>query len=90
MPIVTAATPATDAITESLPDVRYTPEHLIDLGERWVLRVGMSGRGRISGAQTNQTWGFVYGLSSRGRIARQDIYLTWDHTLAAVGLHKSR
>jgi hypothetical protein len=80
----------TDAITESLPDVRYTPEHLIDLGDRWVLRLVVSGSGRASGAQTRQTWGFVYRLSSRGRIARQDCYLRWEQTLAAAGLGDGR
>jgi hypothetical protein len=75
-----------DAIEEALPDIRYTPEHLIDLGDRWVLRLGMSGSGRTSGVRTNQTWGSVYRVSSRGRIARQDIYLTWEETLAAAGL----
>jgi SnoaL-like protein len=80
----------TDAIKDYLPDVRYTPEHVIDLGDRWVLRLGMSGSGRTSGVRTNQQWGSVYQLSSRGRIARQDIYLRWEPTLAAAGLRENR
>ena len=74
------------AIEETLPDVRYTPDHLIDLGDRWVVRLQMSGSGRASGAYASQTWGSVYQLSSRGRVARQVIYLTWEQTLAAAGL----
>ena len=80
----------TDTVKESLPDVRYGPEHLIDLGERWVVRLGMSGSGRTSGVRTNQTWGSIYHVSPRGRIARQEIYWTWEETLAAAGLHEDR
>ena len=63
-----------------------TPEHLIDLGDRWILRVAFSGTGRASGVPTHQTWGFVYQTSSRGRIARQDMHGTWEEALAAAGL----
>ena len=76
----------TDDVKEFIPDVRYTPEHLIDLGDRWVLRLRMSGSGRRSSAETSQTWGSVYQVSAGGRVARQDMYLTWEGTLAAVGL----
>ena len=80
----------TDAVKEPLPDIRWVPEHLIDLGDRWVVRLGMSGTGRTSGVPTHQTWGSVYHVSSRGRIARQDIHWTWEETLAAAGLHGDR
>jgi hypothetical protein len=79
----------TDAIREPLPDVRYTAQRLIDLGDRWVLRLEMSGSGRTSGVPTSQTFGSVYQVSPRGRIARQDLYWTWDETLAAVGLRET-
>ena len=79
-----------DAVEEVLPDVRWTPQHLIDLGGRWVVRHDMSGSGRSSGARTHQTWGSVYLLSPRGRIARQDIYWTWEQALAAAGLREGR
>jgi hypothetical protein len=65
------------------------PEHLVDLGDRWVIRARLSGSGRSSGARTNQTWGSVYQVSSRGRIARQDIYWSWEETLAAAGMDGS-
>lgn len=79
-----------EAVKEDLPDVRWTPEHLIDVGDRWVLRLGMSGSGRTSGVPTHQTWGSVYHVSSRARVARQDIYWTWGETLAAAGLREGR
>ncbi len=76
----------TDAVREVLPDVRYRPERLIDLGDRWVVLLQMSGTGRTSGVPTHRPWGSVYHLSPRGRIARQEMYLTWEETLAAAGL----
>lgn len=75
-----------DAWRKELPDIRWDPERLIDLGDRWILQAQMSGRGRSSGARTNRTWGCIYHLSSRGRIARQTIYWTWEEALAAAGL----
>jgi hypothetical protein len=79
---------ATDDVKEFLPDVRYTPEHLIDLGDRWVLRLDMSGSGRSSGVETSRTWGSIYHASARGRVARQDMYLSWQETLASAGLRE--
>jgi hypothetical protein len=76
------------AINEYLPDVRYVPDRLIDLGNRWLLRLDMSAGGKSSGAQTHQTVGFVYEVSPRGRIARQDAYWTWEDALAAAGLRE--
>ena len=78
------------AVREPLPDLHWVPEHLIDLGDRWVLRLRMFGTGRVSRVPTHQTWGSVYHVSLRGRIARQDIYWTWEETLAAAGLHGDR
>jgi hypothetical protein len=76
-----------EAMREPLPDSRWTPGHLIDLGDRWVVRLHAVGSGRVSGVPTEQTWGSVYHVSRRGRIARQEIYMTWADALAAVGLH---
>jgi hypothetical protein len=81
---------AIDAVREPYLELRYTPEHLIDLGDRWVVRLGMSGTGQVSGVSTHQSWGSVYHLSSRGRVARQDMYWTWEETLAAAGLDGGR
>ena len=77
---------ATFAIRDEVPDARWVPEHLLDLGDRWILRAQLSGSGRSSGVRTNQTWGSVYYVSARGRIARQDIYWSWEATLTAAGL----
>ncbi len=79
-----------EAVAEELPDVRWAPEHLIDLGDRLVLRAKMTGSGRTSGARTQQTWGSIYHLSPGGRVARQDVLWTWEQTLAAAGLREGR
>lgn len=75
-----------DAVADPLPDVRWSPELLIDLGDRLVVRLGMSATGRASGAPAHQTWGSVYHLSARGRIARQEMHWTWEETLASADL----
>lgn len=79
---------AIDALMEPFLELRWKAEHLIDLGDRWVLRARFSGSGRTSGVATDQVWGAIFRLSSRGRIARQDNYWTWDETLAAAGLDR--
>jgi hypothetical protein len=79
-----------DTFTEPISDVRWVPEHVIDLGDRWVLRLGMSGTGRRSGVPTHETWGTVYHMSPRGRIARQDFHWTWEDALAATGAYVGR
>ena len=79
-----------DAAEEPFADVRWEPDRLIDLGDRWVVRLRMSGSGRSSGAHLQQTWGSVYHLSSRGRVTRQDVYWTWEETLTAAGLREDR
>ena len=75
-----------DAGREVFLDLQLTPEHLVDLGDRWVLRLRTFGTGDASGVPTNQAWGCVYHLSSRGRIARQDFHWSWEDALAAAGL----
>ena len=77
---------AIDALMEPFLKLRWRAEHVIDLGDRWVLRARFSGSGRTSGVATDQVWGAVFQLSSRGRIVRQDNYWTWHEALAAAGL----
>jgi ketosteroid isomerase-like protein len=79
-----------DAGKEIFLELRLTPEHLIDLGDRWVARLRTSGTGHASGVPTHQTWASVYHMSSRGRIARQDFYWSWEDALAAAGLNGVR
>lgn len=75
-----------DAGRDVFTDLRVIPDHMIDLGDRWVVRLGVSGTGPASGVPTRWTWGSVFELSPRGRIARQHFFDTWGEALAAAGL----
>jgi ketosteroid isomerase-like protein len=65
---------------------RFTPEALIDLGDRFVVRLNLTGRGASSGAEVAQTSGYVLHLAD-GVIVRMDIYWDWSACVEALGLH---
>jgi ketosteroid isomerase-like protein len=63
----------------------HTPEALIDLGDRIVMRVTVSGRGGTSGVAVAQTMGIVSWLAD-GAVVRQDNYWEWSECVGALGL----
>jgi ketosteroid isomerase-like protein len=65
-------------------DIRYTPDALIDLGDRLVVRVTRTSRGASSGAEVTHTWGSVY-CFGEGAIVRQDFYWDWSECFEALG-----
>ena len=65
---------------------RFTPEALIDLGDRFVVRVKVSGRGVSSGAEVAQILGYVLDFAD-GVVVRMDIYWDWSACVEALGLH---
>jgi ketosteroid isomerase-like protein len=64
---------------------RYTPEAVIDLGDRLVVRVTSTGLGASSGAEVTHSWGSVYYLGD-GAVVRQDFYWDWSECVEALGL----
>ena len=66
--------------------ITYTPEALIDLGDRLVWRVRLSARGASSGANVAQTCGFVQWLAD-GMVVRSDAYREWSDCVDALGLN---
>ncbi len=65
--------------------ITHTPEALIDLGDRLVMRVTLTARGTASGADVAQTMGIVSWLAD-GAIVRQDNYWEWSECVEALGL----
>jgi ketosteroid isomerase-like protein len=65
--------------------ITHTPEALIDLGDRLVVRVTLTARGAASGADVAQTMGIVVWLVD-GVVVRQDNYWEWSACLDALGL----
>lgn len=65
--------------------ITHTPERLIDLGDRLVMRVTLTARGATSGAGVAQTMGIVSWLAG-GAVVRQDNYYHWSDCVEALGL----
>ena len=66
--------------------IRHTPEVLIDLGDRLVMRVKLTARGASSGADVAMTMGIVSWVRD-GTIVRQDNYTEWTECVHALGIH---
>jgi ketosteroid isomerase-like protein len=66
--------------------ITHTPEAMIDLGDRLVVRVTLTARGAASGAAVAQTMGIVHWLGPDGAVVRQDNYWEWSECLKALGL----
>ncbi len=65
--------------------ITHTPEALIDLGDRLVVRVTLTARGATSGVDVAQTMGIVSWLAG-GAVVRQDNYWGWSECVEALGL----
>ena len=65
--------------------ITHTPEAMIDLGDRLVMRVTLTARGATSGADVAMTMGIVSWVAD-GTIARQDNYTEWAECGEALGL----
>lgn len=65
--------------------IEHTPEALIDLGDRLVMRVTLAARGAASGAGVAMTMGIVSWLAD-GVVVRQDNYYQWSECVKARGL----
>ena len=59
---------------------------MIDVGQGVIIRYAFSGRGRMSGAATSKTIGYVIHFSPRGKVGVQEMYWEWTEALEAAGL----
>jgi ketosteroid isomerase-like protein len=74
-------------VNEGFSDVRYTPEKLTDVGDRVLVEVRRTGRGRASGAQVEERQFHVWDMVA-GRAERFRVYLHRDQALEAAGLRE--
>jgi ketosteroid isomerase-like protein len=65
---------------------RFTPQALMDLGDRFVVRVKLSGRGVSSGAEVAQIASYVLDFADAA-VVRMDFYWDWSACVEALGLH---
>jgi ketosteroid isomerase-like protein len=68
---------------------RYAPEAVTDLGDRFVVRIKLTGQGASSGAEVAQTCGCVLDFA-RGAVVRMHIYWDWCACVQALGLDNDR
>jgi ketosteroid isomerase-like protein len=72
---------------EAWSDFHFTPEEVVDLGERAFMRVRLSGRGKTSGLEIRQTafhlWTFRDGMPWRC-----EVFFDEDAALEAAGLRE--
>lgn len=80
-----AAFAAYRAWMESWEHYRREPEEIVDLGDRVLVLVHESGRGKGSGIPTEAQIGMLLTFR-RGRVVRHQEFLGWDAALEAVGL----
>lgn len=66
-------------------ELHFQPQELIDAGNRMIVKVKMSGRGRGSGLSTTMTYFEVYTLRD-GRIARHENFVDPEAARVAAGL----
>jgi ketosteroid isomerase-like protein len=74
-------------VNEGFSDVRYTPEELTDVGDRVLVEVRRTGRGRASGAQVEERQFHVWDMVA-GRAARFRVYLDRNQALESAGLRE--
>jgi ketosteroid isomerase-like protein len=70
---------------EAFENIHYEIEDLLDLGDRIVVRVRGSARGKGSGIRIDGTLGHVWTLRA-GKAVRFDVYPTWQEALEAAGV----
>jgi uncharacterized protein len=76
---------ASSLVLEVFGDIRLDPEEFLDLGDRFLVVVKLSGHGAESGASVNQRLFSVCTLR-RGLVVRQDEFLDRSEALEAIGL----
>ena len=72
-------------VLESFEDVRLDPKELLDLGDRFLVTIKLSGHGAGSGVSVSQPLFQVFTVR-RGLIVRQDDFQDRAEALEAVGL----
>jgi ketosteroid isomerase-like protein len=68
---------------EGFATERMDPEEIIDAGDRVVVMIRHSGRGKLSGVDVEQRFAMVWTLRD-GRAVRMEVYRSRDEALAAV------
>jgi hypothetical protein len=71
-------------LRQEMAEQRFEPEQVIDLGDRFAVRLTQAAVGQSSGVAIRETRGNIFYFSPRGLFARQEAYMTWEDALAAL------
>jgi ketosteroid isomerase-like protein len=72
-------------VARRMGTVRYIPEDVIDLGERAIMRVRLSGRAKASGIKLDQTTFHVWTFRD-GMPWRCEVFIDEERARAVAGL----
>jgi ketosteroid isomerase-like protein len=73
-----------DSFYEAMDEVRFEPREFREAGERVIVPVTLTARGRTSGIEASQEFVMVWSLRD-GQAIRVDTYATVDEALTAAG-----
>lgn len=74
-----------EAMTEVFGWPRFKVEEVVDLGDRWVLKLSWVATARTSGIEVAKPKaGFVVSFSGRGRVSAWDMFWNWEDALEAA------
>lgn len=71
-------------VSDAFDELRWELLEVVDLGDRVLARVRMTGKGKHSALAVEEEVGHVYAIEN-GRAVRLDIFRTWDEARAASG-----
>jgi ketosteroid isomerase-like protein len=70
---------------DAISDLRYDPEEVLDLGDRFLITLRMSGHGSGSGVAVSRQF-FLLSHVRRGWVVKQENFLDRSRALEAAGL----
>jgi ketosteroid isomerase-like protein len=75
------------AVREAAGDVSWEPLEIVDVGERVLVRVHVTGTGQHTSLPFDGDVGHIY-TYKEGKAVRLDIFRTWEDALEAAGLRE--
>jgi ketosteroid isomerase-like protein len=75
------------AVREAVGDVSWEPREIVDVGDRVLVRVHVTGTGQHTSLPIDGDVGHIYTVKE-GKAVRLDIFRTWEEALEVAGLRE--